>query len=137
MEEKEQLYRPKFNSSGALTNEIIPKQVEELMLSVAAIERGEAPGISDCISKLTALFPMLIKFVPKYRELMQELLYCRSLKTKWINVNQCRNWPTELEFRLYQLYEKFWEAYNASGAGLNYAKYVSDDTRKKKAIQRL
>jgi len=100
------------------------------------MEAHSQEGVLIVLSSLAKLIPPFKKFMRNYEKLIDELNECRKLKESWQSKHSTQ-WPITLTQKLYLLYQKWWEAYNDSGAGLGSQIYIPRDTRIKQAIQNL
>jgi len=130
------LYKSQYSSQGTLANEVLPNHVDLLMRGIDLMEAHSQEGVLIVLSSLAKLIPPFKKFMRNYEKLIDELNECRKLKESWQSKHSTQ-WPITLTQKLYLLYQKWWEAYNDSGAGLGSQIYIPRDTRIKQAIQNL
>ena len=130
------LYKAEYSSMGALINTVLPEEVKLILGFIKLLEMRYKEAIEWTLGWLCANFPPYKKYMKDYDELRVILEECRVLTEHWKNQNK-RDFPTTLKEKLYYLYERWWEAYNDSGAGIRGHKFVPQSQRIKEAIQRI
>jgi hypothetical protein len=138
MGEQKPLYHSEYTSQGALINNVFPDEVKQVLTIIKHIELGENADTNmlAAIAWLAANIPPYKKYFTKYEELINDLEQCRNLRKDWL-ANTKKGFPITLKKTIFSLYEKWWEAYNASGAGIRGKQYIPFNTRANKAIQSL
>lgn len=111
-------YKADYTSQGTLINEIFPREVAEIVASIKLLENRDKESIKHTIAWFAANIPPYKKYFKDYISIMEKLSECCKLRDEWITKNQCTGYPIDLKNKLYHLYEKWWEAYNDSGAGI-------------------
>jgi len=112
------LYKSEYTSQGALINEVFPDEVRVILALIKGMEMGDISSPDFVLAWLCSNLPPYQKFFKDYDKLKEELEECRKLKELWITDTQRRQFPLLLKKKLYYLYERWWEAYNESGAGI-------------------
>jgi len=124
------LYKAEYTSQGTLINDVFPDEVRQILGIIKAMENKQAEGVEAAIGWMAANMPPYKKYFKDYDKLQQGLDRCRELYKHWRKRNP-NAFPNDLKKYLYFIYEKWWEAYNESGAGIRGRIY--DPQRNQKA----
>ena len=131
------LYHSEYSSMGALINQVLPNEVAVILGAIKLLAMKNPEGVDISYSWLVANIPPYQKFIKDYTELKSKLQDCKEMYNHWVNVNKRKSFPVDLSDQLYILYEKWWVAYNDSGAGIRGALYIPRDQRVANAIRNL
>lgn len=128
------MYQTRYSAQGTLQNDVMPRQVERLMMGIEQMESWQSVGVLVVLSNLKKLCPPYRKAFKDYDKIMDQIRECEALYTEWRVNGRGAQFPLTVSRKLFAIYESWWDAFNSSGAGITMEKYVSKKSRLDQAM---